>query len=158
MRAFIASAQRNWMRLLTALAMFSPTSGMRIYFNRRRGIQIGKGCWIGELAFLDVHHAHPDPKNCIVIGDNVSIGPSTKIFTHDTSFWQISNKKFPIRFVKVAIGDHVWIGPNSFIFDARIGSHCIVSPHSVVTRDIPDYSLASGSPCKVSKTLKGFLQ
>lgn len=150
--------KRHRMRILTALAMFSPASNMRVFFNRLRGVQLGRNCWIGDLAFLDVHPMHPDPDNCIVIGDNVSIGPSTKIFTHDTSFWQVSRKKHPIRFVKVEIGHDTWIGPNSYIFNAKIGAHCIIAPHTVVTRDIPDYSMVSGSPCKISKSIRGFIE
>ncbi len=143
----------NVMRILSALAMFSPISPMRIYFNRLRGCQIGNNCWIGDQAFLDVHPQHPDPNNCIIIGNDVAIGPSTKIFTHDTSFWQVSGHKIPIKFVRVEIGDNTWIGPNSFIFNAKIGSHCIIAPHTVVKKDIPDYSIASGNPCKISNLI-----
>ena len=125
------------MRIISAFAMFAPTGNMRVLFNRLRGCQIGSNCWIGDQAFLDVHPQHPDPNNCIIIGNNVAIGPSTKIFTHDSSYWQISNHKIPIRFVQVKIGDNSWIGPNSFIYNAKIGSHCIVAPHSVVVKDIP---------------------
>ena len=146
------------MRLLTALAMYSPTSKLRVYFNRLRGIQMGEDCWIGDQAFLDVHPDHPDGRNCIKLGNRVSIGPGTRIFTHDTSFWQLSNGKHPIRFVRVEIGDNTWIGPNSYIFNAKIGSHCLIAPHSVVTTDVPDYTMASGHPCKISRSIKGFIE
>lgn len=33
----------------------------------------------------------------------------------------------------------------------RIGKHCVISANSVVTKDIPDYSVAAGIPCKVIK-------
>lgn len=137
------------MRILSALAMFAPTSAQRIYVNRLRGCRIGRDCWLGDQVFLDVHSDHPDPRNCIVIGNEVAIGPSTKIFTHDTSYWQVTGRRRPIRFARVEIGDNTWIGPNSFIYRARIGAHCIIAPHTVVKRDIPDYSIASGNPCTV---------
>jgi len=133
------------------LAMFSPTSRMRVYFNRLRGCKIGANCWLGDQVFLDVHPRHPEPERCVVIGDNVAIGPSTKVFTHDSSRWQVTGKRTPIKFVRVEIGSNVWIGPNSFIYRAKIGSNCIVAPHSVVKEDVPDNSLASGNPCKISE-------
>lgn len=138
------------MRVLSALAMFAPTSGMRIRFNRLRGCQIGRDCWLGDQVFLDVHPLHPTPTDCIVIGNDVAIGPSTKIFTHDTSYWQITGRRKPIRFARVEIGDNVWIGPNSFIYRARIGSRCIIAPHTVLKQDLPDDSIASGNPAVIS--------
>ena len=33
----------------------------------------------------------------------------------------------------------------------RIGKHCVIGANSVVTKDIPDYSVAAGIPAKVIK-------
>jgi acetyltransferase-like isoleucine patch superfamily enzyme len=58
----------------------------------------------------------------------------------------------PIRFKKaVEIGDGAWIGENVSIIGASVGKNSVVGAGSVVTQDIPDYSVAVGVPAKVIK-------
>lgn len=55
----------------------------------------------------------------------------------------------------VHIGEGSWIGAGSIVIPGvRIGKWCIIAAGSVVTKDIPDYSLAAGNRCKVIKQLK----
>lgn len=35
--------------------------------------------------------------------------------------------------------------------NVKVGKHCVIGANSVVTKDIPDYSVAAGIPCKVIK-------
>ena len=50
------------------------------------------------------------------------------------------------------IGDDTWIGTNVVIAGTVvIGKHCVIGANSVVTHDIPDYSVVAGAPCKVIK-------
>ena len=51
----------------------------------------------------------------------------------------------------VYIGDGSWLGENVCVIGASIGQHCVIGANSVVTKDIPDYSVAVGSPAKVIK-------
>ena len=52
----------------------------------------------------------------------------------------------------VVIGEGSWIGTKAVIVgNVKIGRHCVVGANSVVTKDIPDYSIAVGSPAKVVK-------
>jgi UDP-3-O-[3-hydroxymyristoyl] glucosamine N-acyltransferase len=47
--------------------------------------------------------------------------------------------------------DGVWLGPNSTVLQGlRLGSHCYIGAASLVTRSLPPYSLAYGSPAKVA--------
>ncbi|MBL7005020.1 MAG: acyltransferase [Gammaproteobacteria bacterium] len=54
------------------------------------------------------------------------------------------------EFVKIKIGEDSWIGNGSLIM-ANIGKKCIIGAGSVVTKEIPDYSIAVGNPAKVIK-------
>lgn len=55
----------------------------------------------------------------------------------------------------ITINDDVWIGANAVIAaGVTIGKHCVIGAGSVVTKDVPDYSVAVGNPAKVIKTLK----
>lgn len=52
----------------------------------------------------------------------------------------------------IAIDDNVWIGANSVItIGVHIGKHSVIGAGSVVTKDIPPYSIAVGNPAKVIK-------
>lgn len=51
----------------------------------------------------------------------------------------------------VIIGEGSWIGENVCIIGASVGKHCVIGANSVVTKDIPDYCVAVGSPAKVIK-------
>ncbi|HIZ87533.1 MAG TPA: CatB-related O-acetyltransferase [Candidatus Coprenecus pullistercoris] len=51
---------------------------------------------------------------------------------------------------EVIIGHDVWIGENVFINDGlNIGNGAIIGAHSVVTHDVPPYSIVAGSPAKI---------
>lgn len=52
----------------------------------------------------------------------------------------------------VFIGDGSWIGTNVVVVgNVHIGKHCVIGANSVVTKNIPDYSIAVGVPAKVVK-------
>ncbi len=60
-----------------------------------------------------------------------------------------ANLKEPLS-EEVIIGNDVWIGEKVFIkAGIRIGDGVIIGAHSVVTKDIPDYSIVAGSPAKL---------
>lgn len=48
----------------------------------------------------------------------------------------------------VEIGEGSWIGENVCIIGAHIGRHCVIGANSIVTKNIPDYSIAVGTPAK----------
>lgn len=51
------------------------------------------------------------------------------------------------------IGNDVWIGQNVTILPGvHIGDGAIIGANSVVSKDIPPYSIAAGNPCRVKKT------
>jgi virginiamycin A acetyltransferase len=52
---------------------------------------------------------------------------------------------------KVVIGEDTWIG-NGCLIMANIGKKCVIGAGAVVTKDIPDYSIAVGNPAKVIKS------
>ena len=56
--------------------------------------------------------------------------------------------------IEVTIGNNVWIGGNSVICPGvHIGDNCVIGAGSVVTKDIPDWSIAAGNPCKVIRQI-----
>lgn len=82
-------------------------------------------------------------------------GPFVSIYAaaHET---EIQSRRDYIEFAReVTIGDDCWIGGNVIILPGvTIGKGCTIGAGSVVTKNIPDYSVAIGSPAKVVKKVK----
>jgi len=52
----------------------------------------------------------------------------------------------------IVIEDEAWIGANVVVLaGVTIGKHCIIAAGSVVTKDVPPYSVAVGNPARVLK-------
>jgi acetyltransferase-like isoleucine patch superfamily enzyme len=50
------------------------------------------------------------------------------------------------------VGDNVWCGANVVITSGvTVGERCVIGANSVVTEDIPPFSIAAGAPAKVIK-------
>lgn len=56
--------------------------------------------------------------------------------------------------IAVTIGDNVWIGGNVVINPGVIiGNNCVIGSGSVVTKNIPDNSIAVGNPARVIREI-----
>ena len=64
--------------------------------------------------------------------------------------WQGFTTKGPTR-----IGDNVWCGAHVVITSGvTIGERCVIGANSVVTKDIPAFSVAAGAPARVLRTVE----
>lgn len=60
---------------------------------------------------------------------------------------------------RVIIGDNVFVGHGTIILpDTHIGSNCVIGAGSVVSKDIPDNSVAVGNPIKIIGTYADFVE
>lgn len=91
----------------------------------------------------------------VIIGRNVSILPGVLItdINHPYSDINIPPKIQSIEYLPVFVGDDSIIGMGARILPGvKIGKHCCIGTNAVVTKDVPDYSVAVGIPAKVIKT------
>lgn len=92
----------------------------------------------------------------VVIGDNVSITGHCAIVDTNHPFQDIHDprkigSRIDPRPTPVEIGDSTFIGFGTVVLpNVKIGRYCVIGANSTVTRDIPDFSVASGSPAKVT--------
>ena len=116
-------------------------------------ITIGSGCNFGEGAHLTAFRQ-------ITIGDNLQTGPNVLITdnAHGQSTRQDMSLPPMARQLStkgpVVIGDNVWIGCNVCIMSGvHVGDGAIIGANSVVTHDVPPYSVVGGIPARVIKQL-----
>ncbi len=86
----------------------------------------------------------------VTFGDNVFIAPSCGFHTagHPIDY-ERRNKGLEYAY-PIKVGDNVWIGAGVQVMPGvTIGSDVVIGGGSVVTKDIPDHSVAVGNPCRV---------
>ena len=91
----------------------------------------------------------------VTIGDYVYMGPNCNIFTpcHPIHH-ELRKEKVTEYALPVTVGSHSWIGGDVVITPGvTIGENCVIGAGSVVTKDIPDNSIAVGNPCKVIRQI-----
>ncbi len=93
----------------------------------RERIQIGNDCMLAAFCYvLDVDHEFADPDEPI--------------------------PQQGLRVKPVIVGNDVWVGAGSFILrGVTIGDGAVVAANSVVTEDVPPYTVVAGSPARVIK-------
>lgn len=87
-----------------------------------------------------------DPSHCwlIEIGDNVTMAPRVHILCHDASTKTFLNYT---KIGRVTIGNNVFIGAGSIVLPGvTIGNNVVIGAGSIVTHDIPDGTVAMGTP------------
>ncbi len=90
----------------------------------------------------------------VTIGDNCQMAPNVSIYTAGHPLHPVSRNSLYEYGVSVTIGDNVWIGGNTVIMPGvHIGNNTVIGAGSVVTKDIPDWVVAAGNPCRVIKQI-----
>ena len=91
----------------------------------------------------------------VTIGNDVLFASHVMISSENHGMDPESEKSYmaqPLESKPVSIGDGCWIGEKVCILPGvNIGKKCIIGAGSVVTKSIPDYSIAVGNPAKVIK-------
>lgn len=139
-----------------------------------KNISIGKGVKINDQTWLAAWPLTNKEYAKLIIEDNATLGDFNHIWaTHKIVIgkrvltanhvyisdnlhdYKDVNKAIVcqpiVQLSDVKIGDGAWIGENVCIIGASVGKNSVIGANSVVTHDIPDYSVAVGSPAKVIK-------
>lgn len=114
--------------------------------NPEAKIRIGKNTTVGYNTFIFASRA-------ITIGDDCLIAPFVYIIdsNHGISRDTSINRQ-PLECDPVTIGNDVWIASNVTILKGvKIGDGAVIGAGSLVTEDIPEYTVAAGTPARIIK-------
>ena len=109
-------------------------------------LEIGEDTYIGEMSNIRAVGQSRIGKRCLIaqgvtiVGSNYRAEPGRPI---QGQGWRTDK-------LGMEIGDDVWIGAGAAVMaGVRIGDGCIIGANSVVTRDIPAFSIATGVPARI---------
>lgn len=123
---------------------------------------VGKGVDFGYLGHLIVLADHANLGNFLklrgngglTVGRHVMMGEDITIITQNHKYLCPEGYDGYIR-GRVVIDDYVWIGDRAIVLQGvTIGKHSIIGAGSVVTKNIPPYSVAAGNPARIIKSRK----
>ena len=114
----------------------------------------GTGIILGENVFMNYDCIMLDG-GYIRIGKHTLIGPHCQFYTPQHPMDYVERREEKETAYPITIGEDCWLGGNVVVCPGvTIGYRCIIAAGSVVTKDIPDDSLAAGVPAVVKRSLK----
>ncbi|EEJ72081.1 sugar O-acetyltransferase [Lactobacillus ultunensis] len=139
-----------------------PDHGEGVYLQGPIEVDYGRFTKLGDNFYSNFNLTILD--TCpITIGNNVMFGPNITLATplhplladQRNARLQNDGKVADIEYgAPITIGDNCWLASNVTVCaGVTIGNNCVIGAGSVVTRDIPDNSLAVGVPAKVIRKL-----
>ncbi len=138
--------------------MYYPDARVRKVFWARTGVSMGEGTFANHGMIVVNDHASEDVM--VLIGRDVSIAPGVIFVTDSAPNNSARLQSIPYvaqHLMKVApinVEDHAWIGANAVILPGvRVGEGAIVGAGSVVTQDVPSYTIVAGAPARQIRRL-----
>lgn len=121
-----------------------------IKYARYIGVRVGKNCRLIDVKYSSEPYL-------ITLGDHVS-ATAARFETHDGGVWVFRDRHPLVDVVKpIKVGNNVFIGYGTVILPGvTIGNNVVIGAYSVVSRDIPDNSVAVGAPAKPIKSVQDY--
>jgi putative colanic acid biosynthesis acetyltransferase WcaF len=140
-----------------------PLHTWRSFLLRCFGAKIGKDChvypkakiWAPWNLIMEDHAGIADDVNCysmavISLGEKVVVSQGTYLCTGSHDY---EDSKFQLYAKPIYIGDNAWLCAESFICPGiNIGDGAVIGARSVVTKDMPAWTVCAGNPCKPIKS------
>lgn len=134
------------------LEPFAPRK-LRPILARKMGCHVGKHVFIGDHVVIDQGHA-----DLIYIDDFAHITGGCRLLCHqrDLKEYRVGDNaaSLPYKLGEIHIGKGVMVGMETLIMPGvTIGDGAIIGAYSLVTKDIPAWTVATGRPAKVVKEI-----
>lgn len=134
------------------LEPFAPRK-LRPRLMRKMGCHVGEGCFIGDHVRIDQGHA-----DMITLEDGVSVAGGSRLLCHQRDFSEYfvgsDYNKLRYKIKPIVLKKGCLIGMESFVLPGvTVGEGAIVGAGSLVTKDIPAWTVATGRPAKVVREI-----
>ncbi len=141
-------------RLIRAIRREVEIRQNPVAYARRIGVKMGKDC---RLISLSSGTFGSEPY-LVTLGDHVTISGGVRFVTHDGGVWVFRREVPDIDVISpIVIGSNVFVGLNCILMPGvTIGDNCVIGAGSVVTRSIPDGSVAAGVPARVIGSFESY--
>lgn len=163
---------RLWVKLFLNPLKHKKGKGSLIRRNTRMDVLPFNGFSLGNNSTIEDYTVVNNGMGDVKIGDGVRVGLSNVIIgpveignniiiaqhvvmsglNHGYEDINVPIRLQPCTTAKILIEDDCWIGANAVITaGVKIGKHSIVAAGSVITKDVPPYSIVGGNPAKILK-------
>lgn len=144
---FLKFFMNSWL-----LSPFLPRR-VRPWAMKKIGCHVGKGCFIGDNIRIDGGHAE-----MITLEDGVSVAGGTRLLCHQRDFsnYYVGSDYLKLGYIvkPIVLKKGCLVGMESFIMPGvTVGEGAIVGAGSLVTKDVPAWTIATGRPAKVVKQI-----
>ncbi len=129
--AVIEIEEDTWLRTELGPVYLMAFAGARL--------RIGPDCLLNGC--------HLSAKSEVTLRRRAWVGPGTRVFDSDQHDLDADHPETPDP---VRIDDHAWVSSDVTVLKGvRIGAHSVVGARALVTRDVPEHTLAYGAPAKL---------
>lgn len=155
-KQFFGNIRRKRLEKMMNWAILDPflPRKLRPKLLRKIGCKVGKNVFIGDYVRIDLQHA-----NMITIDDYAHITSGCRLLCHqrDLTNYRVGDNAAELGYKKgeIHIGKGCMIGMETMIMPGvTIGDGAIVGARSLVTKDIPAWTIATGNPARVVKNIE----
>jgi acetyltransferase-like isoleucine patch superfamily enzyme len=154
-KQFFGNMRRKHLQKMMDWAILEPINPRknRPRILRKLGCKVGKDVFVGDYVRIDLNHAE-----LITIDDHAHIASGTRLLCHQRNmsdycvgddYAKLGYIIKPIHLCKGSL-----VGMDSFVMPGvTIGEGAIVGAGSLVTKDVPAWTIATGRPAKVVKEI-----
>lgn len=154
-KQFFGNIRKKLLQNMMDWAILEPLNPrkLRPALMRRMGCHVGRGCFIGDHVRIDQGHA-----DMITLEDGVSVASGTRLLCHQRDFtnYCIGDDYMMLGYIvkPIVLKKGCLVGMESFVMPGvTIGEGAIVGACSLVTKNIPAWTIAAGRPAKVIKEI-----
>ncbi len=144
----LLQSMMNWV-------IFEPIAPrmMRPWLLRRMGAKVGKNVFIGDHVIFDLNHS-----DLITLDDYAHVTGGCRLLCHQRNlkFYHVGDNaaEFGYTLGEIHIGKGCMIGMTTMIMPGvTIGDGAVVGAGSLVTKDIPEWTISTGRPARVVKQI-----